>query len=213
VIFAERVHVVFQVVGNVAETWGELWSVVADSVVDRLRGFAFPRVVSMSTIEWAAICCFLATILGAVCLNFAVEALVVFHEFLFLGFGVLRSSATGGINVHVVSSLRGRAVSRFGWFSAIWVAVVWIDSKYLIQGFPPVAVVLLGGLPFDMLVAVKTYYCLWQAVGNDLIFEVKVTDPKNYQRDVGQEERKVKTWVLNGGGRQENSLRTVHSIS
>jgi len=50
-------------------------------------------------------------------------------------------------------------------------------------------------------------------VGDDLIFEVEVTDPKDYQRDIGQEERKVKTWVLNGGGRQENSLRTVCSIS
>jgi len=50
-------------------------------------------------------------------------------------------------------------------------------------------------------------------VGNDLVFEVKVTDPKNNQRDVGQEERKVKTWVLNDRGRQENSLRTVRSIS
>jgi len=50
-------------------------------------------------------------------------------------------------------------------------------------------------------------------VGNDLVFEVKVTDPKNNQGDVGQEEHKVKTWVLNGGGRQENSLRTVCSIS
>ena len=59
---------------------------------------------------------------------------------------------------------------------------------------------------------VETYYCLWQAVGNDLIFEVKVTDPKNYQRDIGQEEHKVKTWMFNSGGRQENSLRTVRSI-
>jgi len=42
---------------------------------------------------------------------------------------------------------------------------------------------------------------------------VKVTDPKNNQGDVGQEEHKVKTRVLNGGGRQENSLRTVRSIS
>jgi len=49
-------------------------------------------------------------------------------------------------------------------------------------------------------------------VGDDLVFEVEVTDPKDYQGDVGQEERKVKTWVLNDGGRQENSLRTVHSI-
>jgi len=42
---------------------------------------------------------------------------------------------------------------------------------------------------------------------------MEVTDPKNYQGDVGQEKCKVKTWVLNGGGRQENSLRTVCSIS
>ena len=33
--------------------------------------------------------------------------------------------------------------------------------------------------------AVETYYCLWQAVGDDLIFEVEVTDPKDYQRDIG----------------------------
>jgi len=46
-----------------------------------------------------------------------------------------------------------------------------------------------------------------------LVFEVEVIDPKNYQEDVGQEKHKVKTWVLNGGGRQENSLRTVRSIS
>jgi len=37
-------------------------------------------------------------------------------------------------------------------------------------------------------------------VGDNLVFEVKVTDPKDYQRDVGQEEHKVKTWVLNDGG-------------
>ena len=46
-----------------------------------------------------------------------------------------------------------------------------------------------------------------------MVFEVEVTDPKNYQEDVGQEKHKVKTWVLNGRGRQENSLRTVCSIS
>ena len=37
-------------------------------------------------------------------------------------------------------------------------------------------------------VAVKTYYCLWQAVGNDLMFEVEVIDPKDYQRDVAKED-------------------------
>jgi len=29
---------------------------------------------------------------------------------------------------------------------------------------------------------------LWQAVGNNLVFEVEVIDPKDYQRDVEQEE-------------------------
>jgi len=36
---------------------------------------------------------------------------------------------------------------------------------------------------------VETYYCLWQAVGDDLMFEVEVIDPKDNQRDVKQEER------------------------
>jgi len=61
-------------------------------------------------------------------------------------------------------------------------------------------------------ITVETYYCLWQTVGDNLVFEVEVTNPKDYQGDVGQEKRKVKTWVLNDGGRQENSLRTVRSI-
>jgi len=83
------------------------------------RGFILPGVVSASAIEWVAVCCFLATILDLVSSDFAVEALVVLHEFLFLGFGVLLSSATGGIHVHVVSSLRGSAVIVFAWFSAV----------------------------------------------------------------------------------------------
>jgi len=31
---------------------------------------------------------------------------------------------------------------------------------------------------------VETYYCLWQAVGNDLVFEVEVIDPEDEQGDV-----------------------------
>ena len=31
---------------------------------------------------------------------------------------------------------------------------------------------------------VETYYCLRQAVGDDLIFEVEVIDPENEQGDV-----------------------------
>jgi len=37
-------------------------------------------------------------------------------------------------------------------------------------------------------VSVKTYYCLWQAVGNDLMFEVEVIDPKDNQRDMAKED-------------------------
>jgi len=50
-------------------------------------------------------------------------------------------------------------------------------------------------------------------VGNDLVFEVEVIDPKDNQRDVAKKDQDVKAEVLNDGGRQENSLRTVHSIS
>jgi len=36
--------------------------------------------------------------------------------------------------------------------------------------------------------SVETYYCLWQAVGNDLVFEVEVIDPKDNQRDMAEED-------------------------
>jgi len=60
---------------------------------------------------------FLATILGSMSLDFAVEAQVASHEFCFLGFGVLLSSTSGGVDafsdcsvdVHMISSLRGGA--------------------------------------------------------------------------------------------------------
>jgi len=40
---------------------------------------------------------------------------------------------------------------------------------------------------------VKTYYCLRQTVGDDLIFEVEVIDPKDEQEDVQEEDGKIKT--------------------
>jgi len=58
----------------------------------------FPGVVGM-TAEIIAVSLFLVTILGSVSLDFAVEAQVAFHEFRFLGFGVLLSSASSGIGV------------------------------------------------------------------------------------------------------------------
>jgi len=39
-----------------------------------------------------------------------------------------------------------------------------------------------------LLSAVETYYCLWQAVGNDLMFEVEVINPKDDQRDMTKED-------------------------
>jgi len=35
---------------------------------------------------------------------------------------------------------------------------------------------------------VETYYCLGQAVGNGLMFEVEVIDPKDDQRDMTKED-------------------------
>jgi len=57
-----------------------------------------PRVVEL-TAEITAVCLFLATILGSVSLFFTIEARVASHKFRFLGFGVLLSSASGGIDV------------------------------------------------------------------------------------------------------------------
>jgi len=37
-------------------------------------------------------------------------------------------------------------------------------------------------------------------VGNDLVFEVEVIDPKDNQGDVDKEEHKVKGWMLNDWG-------------
>jgi len=37
-------------------------------------------------------------------------------------------------------------------------------------------------------------------VGNDLVFEVEVIDPKDNQGDVQEEDCKVKGWVLNDWG-------------
>jgi len=37
-------------------------------------------------------------------------------------------------------------------------------------------------------------------VGDDLVFEVEVIDPKDNQGDVDKEKRKVKGWMLNDWG-------------
>ena len=42
---------------------------------------------------------------------------------------------------------------------------------------------------------------------------MEVIDPKDEQGDVKEEDNNVKAEGLNSGGRQENSLRTVRSIS
>ena len=80
----------------------------------------FPSIVG-ATAEVTAVSLFLATILGLVSFGFAVEAQVASHEFCFLGFGVLLSSANGsidvcgdcGIDVHMISSLGGGTLVVF----------------------------------------------------------------------------------------------------
>jgi len=79
--------------------------------VDSSRFFA--------TTEITMVGLFLATIFGLVSLDLAVKARIAFHEFHFLSFGVLLSSAIDGVNicgdssidVHMVSFLRGGALS------------------------------------------------------------------------------------------------------
>jgi len=58
----------------------------------------FPGVVG-TTAEVTMVSLFLATILGSVSLDFAVEAQVASHEFRFLGFEVLLSSASRSFDV------------------------------------------------------------------------------------------------------------------
>jgi len=58
----------------------------------------FPGIVG-TTAEVTVVSLFLATILGSVSLDFAVEAQVASYEFCFLGFRMLLSSASGGVDV------------------------------------------------------------------------------------------------------------------
>jgi len=52
-------------------------------------------------------------------------------------------------------------------------------------------------------------------VGSDKGLDVEVIDPKDDMRNIKAKDgdKKVNLWGLNGRGRQENSLRTVHSIA
>jgi len=46
--------------------------------------------------------------------------------------------------------------------------------------------------PPEIVGGVKTYYCLRQAVGDNLIFEVEVIDPKDEQGDIQEKDSEVK---------------------
>jgi len=63
-------------------------------------------------------------------------------------------------------------LERQHWHHQPWYQTVY-HQKDLANGFS-------NGSKLATIVSVKTYYCLWQAVGNDLILEVEVTDPKDY---------------------------------
>jgi hypothetical protein len=64
----------------------------------------------------------LVTIFGAMSFNFAVKALVAFHKFCFLFFGMVGS--VDSIDVHVVSSLRGSTFLVFDFKCFVESAVV-----------------------------------------------------------------------------------------
>jgi len=90
--FVEGVHIVLQVISKTVKIL-DIWHNGCG-----VNPSGFPGVVG-ATAEVTVVCLFLATILGSVFLDFAVEAQVAFHKFHFLGFGVLLSSASGGIDV------------------------------------------------------------------------------------------------------------------
>ena len=90
--FIKGVHVLLHILSDVvkiAEVWHNGCGVDPSG---------FPSIVGM-TAEVTAVSLFLATILGSVSLDFAVEARIASHEFCFLGFGVLLSSASGVVDV------------------------------------------------------------------------------------------------------------------
>jgi len=58
----------------------------------------FPGVIGTTTVV-PMVSLFLATILGSVSFDFTVEARIASHKFRFLGFGMLLSSASDGIDV------------------------------------------------------------------------------------------------------------------
>jgi len=60
------------------------------------------------------------------------------------------------------------------WFRSKVVWVLWV------VGVPPAEIAVVD--------CVETYYCLRRAVGNDLMFEVEVIDPKDDQRDMAKED-------------------------
>jgi len=72
-----------------------------------------PRIVGL-TAEVTAVGLFLATIFGLVSLFFAIEAQVASHEFRFLGFGILLSSAS------VLRSKGLKDATCVGWFGDNW---------------------------------------------------------------------------------------------
>jgi len=90
--FIEGVHVFLQIVGKTVEIF-DIWHNGCG-----VNSSGFPGIVG-AIAEVTAIGLFLATILGSVSLDFTVEAQVASHEFCFLGFGVLLSSASGSVDV------------------------------------------------------------------------------------------------------------------
>jgi len=98
--------------------------------------------VAGTTAEVSVVCLFLATIPGLVSLDFAVEARVASYEFCFLGFRMLLSSASSGINIYGDSSVNVHMISSLGGGASSIVVVPSITVSSLVV-VPPI--VLLWG--------------------------------------------------------------------
>jgi len=114
-------------------------------------------VVGLTT-KVTAVCLFLVTILGMMPSDFTVETCIVFHEFCFLGFRVLLSSGTSGIdvggnngiNIYIRSFLEGSPLSIAIVSSiaiAFFLALLGTHSKGFEESLL-LLIVLRGSLPF-----------------------------------------------------------------
>jgi len=120
-------------------------------------GWSSSVFAALSSIEVAAVRSLFVTVFDTVSFDFAIETLVIFHQFFLFGFRMLYSSAVFGcVNIHVISPLGGGATSA----SIVGVSSTPVirvptgrDSKDSVHGLLSVLAVLFRSLLFEVLVA------------------------------------------------------------